>query len=171
VTGFLRAWFEGRLRREPDGTTLARPYGPFGGVYALDPAMRASYLRVRSRASAAGLAAAALGALLVIPFIGWFPYLLAALVLLANAHYFLVWRALRKARKVPRQRWSEAPVPDAEGSIPRWLCHILMVGSGLLAGLGVLAIATEGPSAPILLGVAFFALCTSFYAWLARRSR
>ena len=171
VTAFLRACFENRLRKEPDGTTLARPYGLLGGVYALDPATRETYLRVQSRASAAGVAAAALGALLVIRFIGWFPYLLAAVVVLANAHYFLVWRALRRARKVPRERWSGAPTRAASGLLPRRLCRVLMVGSATLAGLGIFAIATEGPSAPMMLGVAFFALCTYFYAWMARRGR
>jgi hypothetical protein len=166
----FRSWFDRRLQPLPDGTWLARPYGMLGGVYGFDAAMRERYLRVQSRMSALGLAAATAGAALVILFIGWFPYLLAALVVLANVHYFLLWRTLRTARKVSRERWSEPLARDPAGLLPRWLCRLFAWVSGILAVLGLVAISTEGPNSTMVLGVTFLAGCSYFYWRLGRRA-
>jgi hypothetical protein len=166
----FRTWFDRRLQPQPDGTWLARPYGMLGGVYGLDAAMRERYLRIQSRMSAVGLVAAMAGAALVILFIGWFPYLLAALVVLANLHYFLLWRTLRTARKVPRERWSGSRARDPAGLLPRWLCRLFAWVSGILAALGLVAMSTEGANSTMVLGVTLLGGCSYFYWRLGRRA-
>ena len=168
---WLRRRFERQLRREEDGTWLARPYGRLGGVYALDREMREDFLRVRSRAAAVGLIAVVAAALLVVPFVGWFPYLLAALVALANLHYFFVWRALRKARQVASERWAESREGEpAAGVLPRSVCRVLAAASGLLAALGLVAISTEGPSPVMLGGIVLLGGLSCFYWRLGQRT-
>lgn len=175
MIGHFRSWFEKQLQPQPDGTWLARPYGWLGGVYALDAATRERYLRFQSEATFWGLLIALPPALLVGigPLFEWFPYVLGGIIVLVNVQYYLLWRALRGARKVAKERWAGRAVSHPAGlaaaMVPRRLCRIFMVVSGLFAAVGVLAIATDGPSAPMVLTTLFFSGCAYFYWWLARR--